>query len=79
VTRLLNNCSVGKETPTPVPMYFARERGTIIIPSKLDATVIARASAELPPTSCVSVTPLDSVVGMQQNIANPVINSRGEN
>jgi hypothetical protein len=26
---------------------------TIIMPSKLDETVIARASAELPPTSCI--------------------------
>jgi hypothetical protein len=29
---------------------------TVIMPSKLDVTVIARASAELPPTICIVVT-----------------------
>lgn len=28
LTRLLNNCSVGSDTPAPAPMYLDSERGT---------------------------------------------------
>lgn len=74
-TRLLNNRPEGIDTPTPEAMNFEMEKGIIKIPNKLDVRVIARARAEFPPASRVSATPLDNVVGIQVNMAMPVINS----
>lgn len=56
-------------------MSLETEKGTIRILRRFHVKVIERARAALPPASRVSATQLDSVVGIQLSIANPVTNS----